>query len=228
MSNALTSAAHGLTLAEKRIMMLSVGKLDSRRAHEPTNPPVVKITAAEYADTFGVDPDTAYNQLQAGSEHLFKRQIGFQRPGGRKGPIVVRMRWVGSVQYHKGEGWAELAFWHEVVPHLMGLQKQFTSYKLAQASSLRSIYSWRLLELLKQYEATGWREMDIEEFCHAVEATEKQQRNFAAIRRRIIEPAVRELTEKDGWIIQWKPINAGRRVRALRFDLRRDPQGRLL
>jgi plasmid replication initiation protein len=66
---------------------------------------------------------------------------------GDKG-TVTRMRWVGRASYQEKEGWVELAFWHQVVPHLMGLRKQFTTYKLQQASALRSIYSWRLLELL--------------------------------------------------------------------------------
>ena len=36
------------------------------------------------------------------------------------------------------------------------------------------------------------------------------------------------MTEKDGWLIQWQPIKAGRKVKAVRFTFMRDPQGRLL
>ena len=49
----------------------------------------------------------------------------------------------------------------------------------------------------------------------------------SAKKRRIIEPAVKELTEKDGWLIEWTPIKAGRRVKAVRFVFKRDPQARL-
>ena len=38
---------------------------------------------------------------------------------------------------------------------------------------------------------------------------------------------VKELVEKDGWLIQWQPIKAGRKVKAVRFTFTRDPQGRL-
>jgi hypothetical protein len=65
MSNALTRAGHGLTLAEKRIVAAAVSKLDSRRALPPGEVPRTRITAAEYAETFEVDLDTAYDQLQA-------------------------------------------------------------------------------------------------------------------------------------------------------------------
>ena len=92
---------------------------------------------------------------------------------------------------------------------------------------MRSIYSWRLLELLSRFEGNGWAEYTIEDFATSMDATEKQRENFAAIRRKIIEPAVKELVEKDGWLIQWQPIKAGRKVKAVRFKFMRDPQGRL-
>lgn len=234
MSNALTRAGHGLTLAEKRIVAAAVSKLDSRRVLKPGEvPPRTKITAAEYAETFEVDLDTAYDQLQSAAKQLYNRSITFYEPAHKRNgkplpPTMVQMRWVGSVKYQKGEGWVELAWWPDLLRHLVGLRAQFTSYQLQQASALRSAYSWKLLELLMRFESTGWAEYTIEDFAASMDATEKQRKNFANIRRKIIEPAVKELTEKDGWLIQWQPIKAGRKVKAIRFTFMRDPQGRLL
>jgi plasmid replication initiation protein len=90
------------------------------------------------------------------------------------------------------------------------------------------MYSWRLLELLERFKGTGWAEYSIEDFCEAMDATEAQRKDFAAIRRKIIEPAVKELMAKDGWIIQWKAIKDGRRVAKLRFTFTRDPQLKLI
>jgi hypothetical protein len=72
MSNALTRAGHGLTLSEKRIICCAVSKLDSRAqaALKPGDVLRTRITAQEYAETFGVDPDTAYDQLKAGADNL--------------------------------------------------------------------------------------------------------------------------------------------------------------
>lgn len=229
MGNALTRAGHGLTLAEKRIVGCAVSKLDSRKAIAPGTVPTTKITAAEYAETFGVDIDTAYNQLQSAAKQLYNRSITFYETAAKRNgkplpPTRVQMRWVGQVKYQEGEGWVELHWWPALLPHLTGLRKNFTSYQLQQASALRSIYSWRLLELLTRFEDTGWLEISIEDFAQSMDATEKQQENFAAIRRKIIEPAVKELTTKDGWMIQWRPVKKGRKVGALRFDFKRNDQ----
>lgn len=231
MSNALTRAGHGLTLSEKRLVAAAVSKLDSKRPPLPGECPVVKLTAAEYAETFKVDLDTAYDQLQSGAKALYGRSISFHQPAHKRNgkPCVVThtMRWVGQATYHDKEGWIELHFWHAVVPHLMGLHKQFTSYQLQQASALRSAYSWRLLELLIRFQSTGWAEYSIEDFCTSMDATAKQREDFGAVRRKIIEPAVKELIEKDNWLIQWQPIKAGRKVKAVRFTFVRNPQEQL-
>lgn len=232
MSNALTRAAHGLSLAEKRIVMCAVAKLDPRRPHPAGVVLVTTVTAAEYAESFPVDLSTAYTQLRDGAKELYQRSITFfeeahNRRGKPIAPTRVTMRWIGQAKYHDGEGWVEVHWWPAVVPHLTGLRKQFTKVQLEQAATLRSVYSWKLLELLMRFKGTGWAEYDIEDFAEAMEATEKQRANFNNLRRKMIEPAVAELAEKDGWSIQWEPIKAGRKVKALRFHFEREPQLRL-
>lgn len=226
MANELVTAAQSLTLAEKRVMCAAVAKLDSVRRGGGVKEGQVKLTAAEYAETFDLDPTTAYEQLKDAGDRIFNRYIRLFAPS-KRGPREIKFRWVERAEYHPGEGWISLWFTASVAPYLVNLQSQFTSYKLAQASALRSLYSWRLLEMLSQYESTGWRQIDLDEFCHAMEATEKQRANFNNIKRRIIEPAVLELTTKDAWAIAWEPIKAGRKVVALKFVFKRDPQGRL-
>ena len=97
MSNALTRAGHGLALAEKRLVMLAVSKLDSRRALSPGELPKTKITAAEYAESFGVGANAAYEALQGAAKDLYSRSITFFEPAHKRGgqslkPLRVDMR----------------------------------------------------------------------------------------------------------------------------------------
>jgi plasmid replication initiation protein len=223
MNNALTRASHGLSLAEKRIVMAAVSKLDSTRLLPPGEVPTTRITAGEFSELYDVSLDTAYDQLQDAAKHLYSRSITFFEPAERRRgkllePTLTTMRWVGQVHYQKGEGWVELYWWPKLLPNLIGLKKQFTSYQLQQATALRSTYSWKLLELLMRFKLSGKAEYTIEDFCTSMGATEKQAANFAKIRTKMIEPAVKELVEKHGWEIQWRAIKAGRKVQGLRFD----------
>lgn len=231
MSNALVRAGQGLTLAEKRIVMLAVSKIDSR-APSPSRDSVTlrtQIKAKEYAEIAGCSMPTAYVAMQEAANNLYNRSITFFEPAySRAGkpikPIRNDMRWVGRCKYHEKEGWIELSWWPDLLPSLMGLKKHFTTYKLQQAHALRSVYSWRLLELLTHYKTSGKAEYTIEDFCTSMDATEKQRADFNNIKRRIIEPAVKELTAKDGWIIDWTPIKTGRRVSRLHFSFKKNPQ----
>lgn len=226
MSHALTNAAQSLSLAEKRVMMYAVAKLDTFKFNGGVNDGRVKLTAHEYAEQYDIDANTAYDQLKEAGKAIFMRYITFFEDS-RYGPIENNVRWVSSAKYNKGEGSVTLRFTMEVAPHLLGLRNKFTTYKLAQASALRSLYSWRLLEMLSQYKSVGVRQISLAEFHHAMEAPATYKANFKDCRRWVIEPAVKELCEKDGWLIEWTPIKTGRKVTDLRFEFKRDPQGAL-
>lgn len=230
MSNALTRSAHSLSLSEKRIVAACIAKTDqlpNMAQVRQRGAWLVRLSAADYAETFGVDINTAYEQLKGASETLFNRYIRTMRQS-RKGMVEYKFRWVGGVRYHQGEGWVELDWWHEVVPHLFGLRSEFTSYKLKQASALRSSYSWRLFEVLQSWQGTGRYQPSIEDFYLAMDVPESYKKDFKSIRTRVIEPAVSELIAKNNMLISWTPQHAGRKVISLDFKFQQNPQQRLV
>lgn len=230
MSNALTRSAHSLSLAEKRIVAACIAKTDQMPNMTQVRQRgawLVRLSAADYAETFDVDLNTAYEQLHDASENLFNRYIRTTRKT-RKGIEEYKFRWVGGVKYHKGEGWVELDWWHEVVPHLFGLRGAFTKYKLKQASALRSKHSWRLFELLQSWQDTGRYQPTIEDFCLSMDVPASYLKNFKEVRRRVIEPAVKELIQKNNMLITWTTQNAGRKVIGLDFKFGDNPQQSLL
>lgn len=186
---------------------------------------VAKITAGEFAETFGVSRDTAYNELQSAGKQLFQRYISFY---GESEDVLHQMHWVGEAKYHKREGYIELHFWHRLAPHLFELKDMFTSYRLSRTAALRSIYSWRLFELLQQFKKTGWVRLSIDEFTHAMEAAPTMRNNFANLRIKVIEPAVKEICEKDGLAVTWEAEKAGRKVKALVFKFPVEQQAALI
>lgn len=226
MSNVITRSAQSLSLAEKRIIFCAIAKMSGKYAP-------VKITAQEYANTFGMPMNQAYQQLKDASENFFNRYISLST-SDRKGkkPEQWKIRWLGSYGYQDGEGYISLGFTPEVTPYLCELESNFTKYKLSQSWALRSTHSWRLLELFERVRSTdkdtsrkndgGWLSIMIEDFWHSMEAPVSYQKNFGQLTRRIIEPAVKELKEKDGWVIDWHPVKQGRRVAKLEFFFKRN------
>lgn len=223
MSNELIRSAHGLTLGEKRLLMLAVSHMDSKKPATPQSM-IIRIDVSEFVQEFGITSQTAYEEVKGAAEQLMNRYIRFFHKDKDGKEIETRMQWVGEANYKKSEGWVELAFWHRLSPMLFELKEQFTSYKLSRAGGLRSVYSWRLFELLMQYKSTGNMTIAVSEFADLMETPQTYRKDFGAMKRRVVEPAVKEIREKDGLKVKWEPIKAGRKVQTLVFTFPREQQ----
>lgn len=168
MSNAISRAAQSLSLAEKRIIFAAIAQMGGKYAP-------VRITAQEYANTFGMPLKQAYSQLKEASENFFNRYIRFKLNEVSEIDVDVwKIRWLGAYKYNDGEANVLLHFTPQVMPYLCELEDNFTKYQLSQACALRSVHSWRLLELFEQMntnkENNGWLSISLEDFHHAMES----------------------------------------------------------
>jgi plasmid replication initiation protein len=98
---------------------------------------------------------------------------------------------------------------------------------MKHAAAFRSVYSWRLFECLKSWRGAGQWTPTITEFYDATDASRTARANFKELRLRVIEPAVKELREKNGLFVQWTPMKSGRKVVGLRFECAPNPQSSL-
>jgi len=230
MSNLVARAAHGLNLAEKRLVALGLVQFDSavpgRRADfRPNSGWQMRVRAAEYAEAFGVDPTTAYEQLRVAAEVLFDRHVRYLVPG-KRGDIEKKYRWVSSCHYAPGEGYVELNFSPEIVPHLANLSDQLTTYKFRHAAGFDSVYAWRLFDYLKSFEKDGGVTVDIERFWFVMEPPMSCRKDFKVLRVRVIEPSVAAIRAKAGMLVDWEPVRSGgRRVTGLTFRFASNPDG---
>lgn len=223
MGNELIRSAHGLNLIEKRLLSLAISKLDSEAT--PTFESMsVKIQVAEMVSEFGLNPDKAYQETKRAAAGIMKRQIRFTYGKGY-GELY---QWVTRAKYKKSEGWVLLEIYPRLSPYLFELKSHFTSYRLSRASAFKSIYSWRLFELLMQFKSTGFVKTTIDDFADSMEAPKSLRANFANMRNRIIEPAIKEIQATDGLKVKWEPVKAGRKVKALEFYFPVEQQTALL
>lgn len=227
MTNLAMRGAQGFTLREKRLVMCGLSKLDSRtkRKYISLKDRTFRVTAAEYAELSGTSKNDAYKDLTDACKNLRTRFLRYriETPTGIKERVI---NWVSSLTYHKGEGWVDFSLTEEFMPHCTALERQFTTYRLKQAKELRSLYSWRLLELLTSLTNDEHKErkerVELADLRLALDVPESYR--YDHIKQRAIIPAVKELTSKDDWLIEWKPIKTGRSVTAIMFTYSRSKQ----
>jgi plasmid replication initiation protein len=174
-----------------------------------------------FAETYGIsDRSTVYNALQEATDRLYERDIKTYDENGKR---YGRFRWVQAVEYQVGQGYVELTFTQRVAPYLTLLHRQFTTYLLKQVAQVNSIYAIRIFELLMQFKATGKIVIGLDELRLLLELEDKYDR-FTNMKARVIEPAIRELSTKANIVISWEPVRRKRKVTALRFSFKENPQ----
>ena len=220
-SNVLIRASYTLSLQEQRLVLAAMSKLDSRRLGitPSSDQSKIRVTAAEFGETYGIDPRKAYEELREATNHLYERSIN--EIAGKK---TTKLRWVDLATYHDGEGWTEVRFTPAVLPLLTLLREKFTSYRLQQVANLRGKYSIRIFEMLAQFSSTGLMRITLEDLVSALQLPYER---YADIARRVIEPAVEELTAKSNLDINWRGLKVGKAYKAVEFTFKEQAQKKL-
>lgn len=220
MSNALARSAQRLNLEQKRIIALALAKTDSvKRQHLYVGSRIgwtISLSAANYADTYEVTKTQAYNQLKKGTDTLLQA-IWETIEVRRHGNVITKGQWVCYARYYEGQGRIEITFHPMIVPDLLGLSHDFTSYRLKQTTALRSIYAWRLFECLMSWKETGQWNVTVEKFNQVMETPKAYLKNFGQVKKSIIDRAIKELRAKNGMIIEYKLNKAGTKVESIEF-----------
>lgn len=147
---------------------------------------------------------------------------------GKKLMVRRKVRWIYEEVDTLTPGWVELKFSPSIAPYLLGMEKEFTRYSLRNAADFRSMYSWRLFEMMAQYRDTGLLTIGYDEFCSAMDSPQSCIKDAGQLRRRVIEPALKELQEKNGIAIEREAVKpAGRKITGYKFRFTPDSQGRL-
>jgi plasmid replication initiation protein len=234
MGNELIQAAHGLTLAKKRIMSIAASNI---KGHKPKysafNPSAFtfEVTAEEYSRVCNIDLSESYKQLKKASLDLLNDQIERKVYDAQGNPVIVRGKqqlerfvWVQHVKYCEGEGKVIITFSERVTDFLTGLHKNFTRYLLEQSCKLTSYYAIRFFEMLMQFKNTGWFHISVEDFCDQMNAPKSCRDRFQQIKTRIIAAAVKQL--RNDWIITYEVESKGKgkKITHLKFKFKENKQ----
>ena len=216
-SNDLVMAAYKLTLNEQRLLLAAISQIDPRKPM----PRPISITAQDFSEQYGIPLKHAYEALKEATSALYERDI--KTFDGR---YKSRFRWVDRVDYLDGGGETKLFFTVHVQPYLVHLNQRFTTYELKRIADLTSTHSIRLFELLQQFRSTGFYRVSVAEFRELLELGPSYER-YSNLKLKVIDPAIAELREKSGLLVELKTEKKGRAINRLTFTFRDDEQMKL-
>jgi plasmid replication initiation protein len=223
-ANALTDASYKLSLQEQRFLLVCISRLDSRvGASPPETQKTMTVTSAEFYEAFpDIGRQNAETNLKEAVDRLWDRSVIIRTEGKRE-----EFRWVQyRAQYLTGEARVEITFSDAIMPYLTQLQGQFTKVIVKNMSSLSSVYSIRIYELLQRFRSTGDRTISLDDF-RSMLGLEGKYQTFKSLNQLLLKPAIAELNEKSDLAVTVETVKKGRTVVALRFRFKEDKQIRM-
>lgn len=112
-----------------------------------------------------------------------------------------------------------------VKPFLLDLTTSFTQYYFENIARLKSSFSIRVYELLKQYERVGNRKIDLIKLRHFLSIEKEQYLKYSNFKNKVLLVAYKELKEKTDIYFEFEEIKKGRKVDEINFIIFKNNNG---
>lgn len=115
---------------------------------------------------------------------------------------------------------ARVIFSPEIMPLLSDLKASFTQFLAQDVAEFGSIYSYRIYQLFMQYlnkeTGKGWTQIDFYDLRYMLMLLDKYPLT-ADFKKRVIDPAIKEINEKSPLKAKYELIKKGRKFVAVKF-----------
>jgi plasmid replication initiation protein len=217
--NDLVQASYNLSLTEQRLILLAIVEAREKGIDANTH---LTVHASTYATQFGVTRQSAYEALKMATDTLFERQVTFYDTKPETGKLRRnKTRWVSKVAYVEDEAVVELIFAPDVVPEIIRLEANFTSYELEQVAGLQSAYAVRLYELLIQWRATSKTPLfKLEVFRDQLGLEISEYKAMGDFKKRVLDLAILQINKHTDITVTYDQVKDGRTIVGFIFNLK--------
>jgi plasmid replication initiation protein len=210
--NKLIESRHMLSLPERRFVLWIVSKIKKTDDDLHT----YKIPVLDFLDFVGLEKSKEYySRLVELANNLTRRNLGVRVDGNKDFSFFP---WFYSIDYKHGEGLIEATLHPRLKPYLLQLKEQYTAITLEYALLLRSSYSHRIYDLLKQYQGVENRTIFISDLRKMMQL-EKRYPKYADFRRYVLEVAQKEINDKTDISFVFRPVREGKKITAIFFEI---------
>ncbi len=217
--NKITQSRYEFTVIEKRIIYQIINEIRKRYV----------IPEDNNQDLFGdLLVNLTYSQLRAVSDDsnlvynsIRKLKSKFYEFDDEKEWIILGI--INKAKHKKKEAYWEITVDRDMVSKFVDLAKNYTSYSLIVAMSLRSEYSQRLYEYCSQFKnAGGWR-TSVKDLRFKMKLESKYSR-YASLKKYVLDVAKKELKkmydeDQSDLYFEYSELKKGRSITDLSFKI---------
>ena len=140
----------------------------------------------------------------------------------------IMCNWISGGHYVESRGEVRFMIYPKLRPFLLEAQKKFLKYKLENILPLKSSYSIRIYEILKdwlelnsRYGNKAEKIVSLAEFREIMEIPKSYR--FNDVKRFVLEKAKTELEKHTDILFEYEEIKSGRKVTHLKFIIKPNP-----
>ena len=218
-SNDLIEAKYNFSLWQKRVFVYMVSQIGKNDAEFLLQ----RIYIKDLMLFFDVKSRDDYNTILRVPESLFNARLhlpylsedGFKR--WRNTRIISTYTEPG--ERDERNSYIELQFNGDLKAHLLELHEAFTKYDIRNIIALRSVYSFRMYELLKSrsYRA-DLLTIDVDDLKETLDV-ETKYKNYADFKRFVLLQGQKDLTKSCDISYTFDEIKEGKKVKTLTFKV---------
>lgn len=199
----LVNAGYKLTLPEIRLILIIISKLEKDK----------------YSYVFDIKdfPFIANNYnhkiLNNIKHSILRKPIRIiEKDGGQ-----IDCNWFAGFYYKDGK--IECTIYHRLIPYLFNLKERFVMYELENILKLKSVYSIRIYELLKEYEGLKEREFEIEQL-YSILNVPKTYKMYFIFKSKVLKQAIEDINKNTDLLVDFREKRVGRQVYKIVFDIK--------
>ena len=130
--------------------------------------------------------------------------------------------WFSKIKYISNEAKFLVNIHEDLKPFLLNLKERFVQYNLAYILKLKSNYSIKIYQLLKEYENFQRRKFSVDELRNCLEVPESYKKKYNDFKKKVLLVAEAEINKHTDIFIEFEEIKKRRKVISIDFKIRKN------
>lgn len=227
-SNTLIEGSYYLSLNEQRLIWLGARKLKPIFINSNLTPEemrkmimvnmfdLIEINVFEFKKAFNIKSNNLYEDLSKITNKLYNRSVILYDENDN----LIKKRWVITCKYDENRKSVFLQFHPDLIMELLVFSKKFTPLEFDISSHIRSTYTYRIYELLKQYANLGKRLFSFEELRYILAIEDKCYSRYSSFKQKILNPSIKLINKSSDITVDFEEIKVKRAVEKLVFTIK--------
>jgi len=192
--NILIYSRYKLNPREQRLILSLISEIKKT----DKNLPVLKLNIDYLLDHLCLKGKDAFKSLTQITDRVLKKTLKINDKTKDSEYHELQTPWFASTEYFKSKNMVEFRFGEALVPYLLGLAGNFTSFQLKNLLNLKNKYSFKLYMVLRRWLPSTKNTVDftLEEIKKLMQIERKKTyKEIYDIKRRILLPAKEEINK---------------------------------